>query len=128
MAWVPNLKPFDWQRGQSPYFDNETFDNIWPWLQEKGVRLTKIHAIHRNEAAEESAKLVEQSRQEKETAKKAAEAKQVELAAKPPGTQFSIETGDFPNLGQTSATQERACKAPPRGRDLVLYSYGPSSS
>eukprot|EP00959_Pyramimonas_sp_CCMP1952_P007757 162091-Pyramimonas_sp.AAC.1 len=82
MAWVPNLKLFAWQRGQSPYFDNATFDNIWPWLQEKGVRLTKTHAIHRNEASEESVKLVEQNRQEKEKAKKAAEAKQVEPAAK----------------------------------------------
>eukprot|EP00959_Pyramimonas_sp_CCMP1952_P306123 6406467-Pyramimonas_sp.AAC.1 len=56
-AWVPNLEPFDWQRDKSSYFDNKMFDYIWPWLQEKGVRLTRIHAMHWSEATEESMRL-----------------------------------------------------------------------
>eukprot|EP00959_Pyramimonas_sp_CCMP1952_P442459 9262558-Pyramimonas_sp.AAC.1 len=48
-AWAPGLTFFDWQRGESPYWrghgetDEEKYDDIWPWLQEKGVRLIKIH-------------------------------------------------------------------------------------
>eukprot|EP00959_Pyramimonas_sp_CCMP1952_P124353 2600058-Pyramimonas_sp.AAC.1 len=100
MAWVPNLEPIAWQRGQSTYFDDDTIDDIWPWPQQKGVRLTKIHPLHRNEASKGSVELVEQNKEEKEKSKKTAEAKQEQPAVKPSGTQFSIETGNFPNFGQ----------------------------
>eukprot|EP00959_Pyramimonas_sp_CCMP1952_P450002 9422018-Pyramimonas_sp.AAC.1 len=54
----------------------------------KGVRLTKIHAMHRGEASGRSVQLFEQNRQEKE---RAAEEDEEEPAAKPPGTPFSID-------------------------------------
>eukprot|EP00959_Pyramimonas_sp_CCMP1952_P026020 546251-Pyramimonas_sp.AAC.1 len=57
-AWAPGLTPFDWQKGARPYLkgegetDEETYDDIWPRLQDKGVRLAKIHPIHRDEASD----------------------------------------------------------------------------
>eukprot|EP00959_Pyramimonas_sp_CCMP1952_P443528 9285201-Pyramimonas_sp.AAC.1 len=74
--------------GESPYSrghgetDEGKCDDIGPWLQEKGVRLTKIQAIHRDEASERSVQLVEQNRQEKE---RAAEGEEKGPAAKPSG-------------------------------------------
>eukprot|EP00959_Pyramimonas_sp_CCMP1952_P247721 5178629-Pyramimonas_sp.AAC.1 len=60
----------------------------------------------------ESAKLVEQNKDEKHKSKKTAEAKQEVPAAEPSGTQFSIEAWNFPTLGQASSA-ERAFKPPP---------------
>eukprot|EP00959_Pyramimonas_sp_CCMP1952_P199056 4163547-Pyramimonas_sp.AAC.1 len=61
----------------------------------------------------ESVKLVEHNKDEKDKSKKTAEAKQEVPAAKPSGTQFSIEAGNCPTLGQASASIERALKPPP---------------
>eukprot|EP00959_Pyramimonas_sp_CCMP1952_P271507 5675861-Pyramimonas_sp.AAC.1 len=52
-AWVPGLNSIDWQMGQSAYLrgereiDEDTCDDIWPWLQEKRSqnRLEKEKAI-----------------------------------------------------------------------------------
>eukprot|EP00959_Pyramimonas_sp_CCMP1952_P033565 704753-Pyramimonas_sp.AAC.1 len=86
MAWVPNLEPIVWQKRLSPYFDDDNIDDIWPWLQQKGVRLTKIHPLHRDEASKEFAKPVEDNKEEKNKSKRTAEANQAEPAAKPSGT------------------------------------------
>eukprot|EP00959_Pyramimonas_sp_CCMP1952_P287077 6003406-Pyramimonas_sp.AAC.1 len=35
--WVPNVGPIARQKDRCPYFENRSnFDDIWPWLQEKG--------------------------------------------------------------------------------------------
>eukprot|EP00959_Pyramimonas_sp_CCMP1952_P225029 4705469-Pyramimonas_sp.AAC.1 len=84
-AWVPGLNSIDWQMGQSAYLrgkgetDEGTCNDIWPWPQEKGVILTKIHATHKSEASDISTTLVEQNRLEKE---KAVEGGEKEPAAK----------------------------------------------
>eukprot|EP00959_Pyramimonas_sp_CCMP1952_P018796 397193-Pyramimonas_sp.AAC.1 len=62
-VWVPGLNSIDWQMGQSAYLrgkgetDEDTCDDIWPWLRETEVRLTKNHAMHKSETSEKSMKL-----------------------------------------------------------------------
>eukprot|EP00959_Pyramimonas_sp_CCMP1952_P254359 5313169-Pyramimonas_sp.AAC.1 len=88
-------------------------DDVWPWLQQKGVRLTKIHPLHRDEASEESKKLVQSNKDEGDRAKASASAPEQAPAVKPPGTPLSNDAENFPSLGQSAPRTGRAFKPPP---------------
>eukprot|EP00959_Pyramimonas_sp_CCMP1952_P152755 3196030-Pyramimonas_sp.AAC.1 len=52
---VPNLGPIALQKERSPYRQyRPEFDDIWPWLQGKGVRPTRINPLHNDEASDTS--------------------------------------------------------------------------